>query len=56
MEEKYERLVKGGAWNMDYEQTKAAYDEWDYPLIFDQNTGFRPIIRLKRGNDDNRTS
>lgn len=56
LEEKYERLVKGGAWNMDYEQTKAAYDEWDYPLIFDQNTGFRPIIRLKRGNDDNRTS
>lgn len=56
LEEKYERLVKGGSWNMEYERTKAAYDEWDYPFIFDQNTGFRPIIRLKRGNNDNGVS
>lgn len=48
LEGKYERLVKGGSWNMEYERAKAAYDEWDYPLIFDQNTGFRPIVRLKK--------
>jgi len=48
LEGKYERLVKGGSWNMEYGRAKAAYDEWDYPLIFDQNTGFRPIIRLKK--------
>jgi len=46
LEGKYERLVKGGSWNMEYERAKAAYDEWDYPLIFDQNTGFRPVVRL----------
>ena len=56
LEGKYERLVKGGSWNMEYERSKAAYDEWDYPLIFDQNTGFRPIVRLKRGNYGSRTS
>lgn len=53
LEAKYERLVKGGSWNLEYERAKAAYDEWDYPIIFDQNTGFRPIIRLKRSNHDN---
>lgn len=53
LDEKYERLVKGGSWNLDYERAKAAYDEWDYPLIFDQNTGFRPIVRLKGSNHDN---
>lgn len=53
LEKKCERLVKGGSWNLEYERAKAAYDEWDYPLIFDQNTGFRPIVKLKRSNHDN---
>ena len=48
VEQEYERIVKGGSWNMEYERAKAAYDEWDYPFIFDQNTGFRPIIRLRK--------
>lgn len=56
LEGQYERLVKGGSWNMEYDRAKSAYDEWDYPLIFDQNTGFRPIVRLKRSNHDNRVS
>lgn len=40
-----ERMVKGGAWNFEYNRTECASDDWDYPVIFDQNTGFRPIIR-----------
>ena len=51
LEKKCERLVKGGSWNLEYERAKAAYDEWDYPLIFDQNTGFRPIVKLKRSRE-----
>lgn len=56
LEQEFERLVKGGSWNMEYERAKAAYDEWDYPFIFDQNTGFRPIIRIESGNNEYRTS
>ena len=47
LEGKFERLVKGGSWNLEYERSKAAYDEWDFPYIFDQNTGLRPVIVLK---------
>lgn len=46
LNESIERMVKGGAWNFEYERTECASDDWDYPLIFDQNTGFRPVIRF----------
>ena len=45
LDKEIERMVKGGAWNFEFARTECASDDWDYPVIFDQNTGFRPIIR-----------
>jgi len=40
------RLVKGGAWNFDKSCVRCSGRDWDYPVIFDQNTGFRVVISL----------
>lgn len=40
-----ERIVMGGAWNFDLEEAKCAFTEWDFPIIFDQNTGFRIVAK-----------
>lgn len=37
------RIVRGSSWNFDKEAAKRYYINWDYPMIFDQNTGFRVV-------------
>lgn len=40
------RIVKGGAWCFDRISARCSMREWDFPTIFDQNTGFRVVIGL----------
>lgn len=38
------RFVKGSSWNFTKDLARCASNNWDYPVIFDQNTGFRVVI------------
>ncbi len=42
------KLVKGGAWNFSKNEAENSDNNWDYPFIFDQNTGFRIVMRKKK--------
>lgn len=35
------RICRGGAWYFDKKEALCVTREWDYPIVFDQNTGFR---------------
>jgi formylglycine-generating enzyme required for sulfatase activity len=38
------RIVRGGAWYFGKAEATCTSREWDYPIVFDQNTGFRVVI------------